>query len=375
MSQSRLMKDGLDIRAVKRIANSLVTIEPQFKQKHFIEQVQSRLETLELKQRVSLIIEVLNQHLPEPFSQTAKILEQIPQHWIEGDASDPLKGFAAWPMIDYIGVYGLAEPDTSLELLKHLTHLFSAEFAIRPFIQQNPQRVLERLSGWCEHSDEHVRRLVSEGTRPRLPWGIQLKEFIDDPDPLFVLLENLIDDKSEYVRRSVANNLNDISKDHPKAVIKFCKQIAAKTDKNRMRLIRHATRTLIKNGEPEVFPLLGYTPAPLIESNRFSLKHKQIKLGDDLVIEVEIRSKSNEPQHVVIDFAIDYLRQNRRHNRKVFKGRDLYLQEQTPVTISKSFSFKPITTRRHYPGRHYIALLVNGVEHHKCPFMVLPSSN
>ena len=205
------MKDGLGAEAVDRIQRGLSAALPGFEGAAFSAAALDGLEKLELKKRVRHLIEVLRDFLPSDFSDAAAVLSNLKTHWHRGDPGDPLRGFAAWPLIDYVGVHGLENPEVALPLLRELTPLFSAEFAIRPFLLRHTSVTLSFLQRWALDPDDQVRRLVSEGTRPRLPWGMRLKPFMRDPDPVLDLLEVLKDDPSRYVQRSVANNLNDIS--------------------------------------------------------------------------------------------------------------------------------------------------------------------
>lgn len=354
------MKDGLGPAAIARIAGSLKQALPDFPQRQFIVAATSGLGSLELKARVRHIMGVLHKFLPDDFNETAILLMQLKGAWAPGDPDDNLSGFAAWPIIDYVGAYGLAHPDKALDVLKELTPLFSAEFAIRPFIIEDFDLTFRVLEGWCLDPDEHVRRLVSEGSRPRLPWGQQLPQFIADPSPVFTLLEKLKDDPSEYVRRSVANSLNDISKDHPGAVIACCRRWRKNAGTERKRLIRHATRTLVKTGHPEVFGLLGYTENPQLAIQSLDVSPKKIQLGEAIEFTFQLHSKSAEHQPVVIDYAIHHMKANGKTSPKVFKFRSLELPPGETVVLTKRHTIKPITTRMYYSGTHAVEILING---------------
>ncbi len=355
-----LMKNGLGQAAVERIAGSLARTVPGFPKKKFSADAEAGLEALELKERVRHIIGVLHVYLPDDFSKAADILIQLKTNWISGEPGDPLAGFAAWPIIDYVGEHGLGHPEKALDVLKELTSLFSAEFAIRPFISEHFELTFQSLEQWCSDSDEHIRRLVSEGTRPRLPWGTRLPQFIGDPSPVFHLLEKLKDDPSEYVRRSVANNLNDISKDHPDAVIALCRRWKNPASSEREWIIRHATRTLVKAGHPDVFGLLGYTENPQVKLSSLELESDHINLGDTLSFKVTLQSASPKPQSIVIDYAVHHMKANGKTSPKVFKLQTLKIAPGETVEITKRHAIKPVTTRKYHPGEHAIEILVNG---------------
>ncbi len=360
MAEHRLLKHGLGQAAIDRIAKALGRVLPGFKQRAFREQALAGIEQLELKQRVAHVIGVLHTHLSDDFREAAKTLARLPHNWDGGPGDDPLAGFAAWPLIDYVGVYGLGHPDVSLSLLRKLTPLFSAEFAIRPFIDGHYTLALQHLTSWCDDPNEHVRRLVSEGTRPRLPWGQRLPRFIRNPEPVLGLLERLKDDPREYVRRSVANNLNDISKDNPDAVLRVCRAWIKGAPPERRLIIRRATRGLVKAGHPEVFSLLGYTKSPQIAVRNFRLHRKRVAPGDSLAFSCDIVSLARSKQSVVLDYAVHFMKANGKPSKKIFKLKPMELGPEQTTIVQKSHSFKQITTRRYYAGEHAIELLING---------------
>lgn len=360
-SQQFLMKDGLDTAAVERICDSLLAAGAEFPPESFKKDAHSSLAELELKQRVHHLIAVMGRYLPSFFPDAAKILGNIRNHWPDTtprDEKDTM--FAAWPIIDYVAEYGINHPKIALPLLRYLTPLFSAEFAIRPFLNLHAEETYNTMLLWCLDSDPHVRRLASEGIRPRLPWGKQLSQYIETPLPVISLLENLKDDPSDYVRRSVANNLNDISKDHPDLVIQTCQQWLSESVSERQWVIRHATRTLVKSGHPAVFKLLGYTKKPQITIDSFGINQTSIKTGDTLALQLQVTSTSQTRQKVVIDYAVYYLKANGTSVAKVFKWKNLTLSPQQQTTLHKLQSFKKTSTRKLYSGAHSIEILING---------------
>lgn len=354
------MKNGLSKPAILRISQALNKVTPSFKPHEFKDSCLNGLEHLELKERVSHIIQVLHQFLPADFTEAVNLLIKIPNVWDFGDPEDPLKSFAAWPIIDYLSVYGLEQPEVSLHGLKQLTHLFSAEFAIRPFIIKYPEYCHEQFLLWVNDESADIRRLVSEGTRPKLPWGIQLKAFVTNPDVNIPLLDTLKSDPSLYVRRSVANHLNDIAKDHPQLVIDTCKVWSKFSSKDIDWVIKHATRTLVKSGNTEVFPLLGFTESPQILIEDIEISNNKVKLGESIYFNFNIKANSNDIQKIVIDYAIHFVKSNNKQQAKVFKLKNIKLKPNESIILKKSFSFRPITTRKYYKGEHKIELLVNG---------------
>ena len=369
----RLMKDGLDKLAIARIAGNLHRAYSGFPQQAFIREANRGRACLELKARVQHVIGILAKHLPDDFVRTTQIFVKAAQDWDRGAPDDPLRSFAAWPMIDYIAVYGLEQPETALAALRQLTGLFSAEFAIRPFITAHPKLTLRNLKQWTADPDEHVRRLVSEGTRPKLPWAARLPEFERDPAPVLSLLEKLKDDPSEYVRRSVANNLNDMTKDHPEVVIETCRCWLRKPSPGRERIVRHATRTLVKAGHPAVWALLGYTPTPQVQLAHLQVNTPTIQIGEELTFSGTLESTANQSQKIqrlVVDYAIHHVKANGATKPKVFKLKTLTLSPGETIEISKRHVFQTITTRQYYSGTHTVEVLVNGQSLGQCDFQL-----
>lgn len=360
MAEQVLMKYGLGAEAAGRIAASLGRTIPGFPEARFTKKAVDGLEALELKDRVRHLVGVLGEFLPDDFAETAGILVRLKDNWVFGDPDDKLRSFAAWPVIDYVGEHGLSHPEQALDVLRELTSFFSAEFAIRPFIIGHPEITFRRLHGWTADPDEHVRRLVSEGSRPRLPWGQQLPGIIADPAPTLELLEKLKDDPSEYVRRSVANHLNDVSKDHPDTVIAVCRRWLKGAGPERTQVVRHATRTLVKAGHPGVFGLLGYTERPALVMKSLAVTPAEIRLGESIEFTAKLASASDRVQKIVVDYAVHHVKADGRTAPKVFKWKTLTLAPGETVEMSKRHGIKPITTRRYYPGEHAVEVLVNG---------------
>jgi len=368
MSEQKLMKNQLGEQAVMQISQVLKICLTDFSQQHFMNQALTGLDTLELKQRVEHLILVLADYLPADFVDAADILISVKQHWPDLVTGESWGSFTAWPLIDYVAVYGLNNPELALNVLKTLTPLFSAEFAIRPFIEQHFDITYQHLLRWTSDADQHVRRLASEGCRPRLPWGKRLTQFCNNPDPIFPILEQLKDDDSLYVRRSVANNLNDIAKDHSAKVIGLCQSWFIDASVEREWLIRHALRNLVKLGCPEVFVLLGYTSKPQVIIPIFKLNETNLRLGLDLEIEVTLTSETLEAQKLVIDYRIHHVKANGLTTNKVFKWKNIILQGQQTLPLIKRHSFRVITTRQYYAGTHIVEILINGVTYASAEF-------
>lgn len=372
MTESSLMKEGLNSAAIMRIGKNLAQVLPHFDVRAFHRDALQGLEPLELKGRVHHLIAVLHHHYNLPFKTLSKRLQHLPEVWDRGSAADNKAGFAAWPVIDYVAVHGLAHPVEALATLEKLTPLFTAEFAVRPFLQHHYELTYQQLLHWCDHPNEHVRRLASEGSRPRLPWGARLPRFIQDPEPLAPLLEKLRADESLYVRRSVANNLNDISKDNTDWMIARCERWLADAHEHTQWIVRHALRSLVKAGDPRVFPLLGHTAEPRVQVTDLRLNKTIINLGDTLALDCELTA-GDVAQSIVVDYVIYFRKASGKLSSKVFKLKNLTLLPGDRTRLLKKHSFKAITTRRYYPGEHQLAIQINGVEAARKPFFVQES--
>lgn len=359
---AELLKYRLGQGAIEQIAGVLVRVSPDFPQSVFIRQSLLNLEPLELKQRVHHLIAVLAECLPRSFTEAATILQQIPRHWqasgVAGGYSTEDYGFAVWPLIDYVSVHGLHEPELALQTLEVLTPLFTAEYAIRPFLQQHFELSYSYLQRWTTHDNHHVRRLASEGCRPRLPWGQRVPLLMKQPEIILPILEQLKDDDSDYVRRSVANNLNDISKDYPEVVLTLAQQwLNGEPSKHRQWIIKHATRGLVKAGHADVFALLGHSQAVTLENACLTLDQTVVSMGDSITLDFGFSLP--EAHSVVIDYALHLPRANGKTSVKVFKWQSGKLAAGD-YRLSRNYTFKALTTRRYYAGQHAFEVLVNG---------------
>lgn len=358
MAEQALLKEQLNITAIAELSERIIEVYPEFDGQAFAEKASTGLTQLELKARVSHIIDALAAFLPQDFCQTARIIEQLADNWNQQNAERNWTSYAAWPVIDYVSVYGLAYPQRAFSILEKLTPLFTAEFAIRAFVEQHFDLSYQQMLRWAEHEHEHVRRLASEGLRPRLPWAAHISTLRADPSPLWPLLNKLKADPSGYVRRSVANNLNDISKDHPEQVLAVCNNWQQDHNKDTDWVIRHGLRTLVKSGVKAVYPLLGFTVHPQLSDINLTLAVTKLAVGQSLEFKLDLVSE--QFQHVVIDYRIGFARATGQQGYKVFKWKNTKLEPHQPIQLKKTHSFKPISTRRYYPGTHTIEVLLNG---------------
>ncbi len=359
-------KNAFNHELIEQVASHFSKASDRFDAELFLTEAKTGLADLELKQRSNQIKDALLASLPkEPLKNFAIIEDALhPESNVELTTAsiddNGIRGWAVMPIADLVVELALPELfDQGMALLCELTKRFSAEFAVRAFIQQQPGRAFKHIANWCNDNDEHVRRLASEGCRPRLPWGLQLKRLISDPSPLFPVLEQLLDDPSEYVRRSVANNLNDIAKDHPDRVVAFCENHFDSGNKHRTKLFKHACRTLIKQGHPGALGLFGFK-AFVGTVSGIELKQNTVQLGAELAFSATLESKANTAQKLVVDYVVYHRKANGQLSPKVFKWKTFELIPGSSVKIEKRHPFKVITTRKYYAGEHAIALQING---------------
>ena len=356
---------------VAQIGRHLQRAWPAFERARFESLASTGLEALELKARAMQLADALVSTLPGDFAQAAELIEASlapplplddrgePVSLADGERDAGLNGWAVWSLGEVVVRQGMGDVPRALRCLHALTQRFSAEFAIRPFIAQHPQPTLDTLTRWVEDPSAHVRRLVSEGSRPRLPWGLRLQALVQDPSPTLPLLRALQDDPSAYVRRSVANHLNDIAKDHPDLVARWVGQHRAGAGTERTALLRHASRTLIKQGHAPTLAAWGLGE-PLQGQVSLVLDRAQASIGDTLALQVRLSSASPRPQTLVVDYAVHHVRAGGGSSPKVFKGWKLTLAPRETRVLDKRHSLRPVTTRRLYPGTHRIELRING---------------
>jgi len=330
----------------------------------FSAEVLPRLDALEMKARSALIADALHRHLPKDAAQRAAVLKAILHpdpldHANKPSDAEGICGWGIWPLTMVVSEYGLEDFERSMALLREMTMRFSAEFGVRSFLHADQRRALSIMASWVEDPNRHVRRLVSEGTRPRLPWGMRLTGLVHDPSPIFPLLERLRDDPEEYVRRSVANNLNDIAKDHPEAVTALAARWSKGGGKARRRLVRHALRSLIKAGDAAALRVIGQGVAQ-VEKGPLTLDRDAVRMGEQLGFEIELRSTAEAPQSITVDYVVHFLKANGSLSPKVFKGSTINLPARGSATFRRHHRFRDVTTRKHYPGRHALSVRING---------------
>jgi len=369
-------KNLFNLKVIKNMAEHFNKHWPEFNVRGFVNAAGNDLNSLELKARSQQITQAMIKYLPVDFMEAGKImLDSLgpaqSQEIFKGESDqNGLSGWAIMPMSHYVGLQGHEHFELSMQLLKEMTKRFSSEFAIRFFILKSPQETLAVLNNWVNDENQHVRRLVSEGLRPRLPWAMQLPLFIKDPAPVIDLLEKLKDDPAEYVRRSVANNLNDIAKDHPDLVADLASRWIKAASLERKKLIRHACRTLLKNGHKKTLKVWGFKPS-IIKQAKLDLLTTKVIFGQAIKFTFSICSDTVHDQNLMVDYIIHHQKANGSMTPKVFKWRTVILPGKKVITYSKKHVFKKITTRVYYAGLHKLEIVVNGVSVAERDFQLL----
>ncbi len=381
---AELFKEQLSLEKISALAASIAEQTPnydiQFDQLGFQEKLsqlcneqgEADWQLLSLMQRLKAGAQALHAILPAVDGANA-VIEALQQ-------DENISGWLSLVCCEYIAIHQQLSLEQGLSYLQQMTEFFSAEFAIRHFILKQPEETLAILTSWLEHDNHHVRRLVSEGTRPRLPWGVRLPIFIQQPELVMPLLTALRDDNEEYVRRSVANHLNDIAKDHPQLVIAIAqswldeselKNLSAQQKKQRIKLIRHACRTLFKQGQPEVMALFGYQPAEDVQCELTSSQLK-VPFHGEFEFELQLTKQDDHSNLLMVDYQVYFQKANGKQAGKVFKWIDRSFSEKVTERVKKKHSFKKITTRKYYPGKHTLEVIVNGIKKAQIEFELLP---
>jgi len=346
--------------SINQFADTIKQYYPEFNKNRFLNLVfNDTWNSKELKEKMYHTTFCLHTTLPENYQQTLDILIKIAPF---------IKGFEAMVLPDYVEQYGLEDWDISLSALAHFTKYSSSEFAIRPFLKKDPTRTMAYMTKLAEDKNEKIRRFASEGCRPRLPWATALPEFKKDPGLILVVLEKLKNDKSELVRRSVANNLNDISKDHPELVLEICEMWYSKTN-NTDRIVKHACRSMLKAGNKRALLIFGYADSSKIKIEKIELDKKTVVIGNDLHYSFQLLISTKKASKVRLEYGMDFMKSNGKQSRKIFK-----ITENTFEPGEHSFfrkhSFKDLSTRKHYKGKHCITIIANGDEKANASFLV-----
>lgn len=355
------LKDWFDPGRFKHIAREMADILPAFDRRRFLAYALKELESLTLMQRLRRMTESLHVALPGGYEASLDALRAL--------APRINHNFVTLVLPDFVGLYGREHFDASMAALKDFTIYGSSEFAVREFLRVDLHRTLQVMEGWSRDENEAVRRLASEGCRPRLPWSFRIEPLIQDPTPTLPILTNLRQDPSLYVRKSVANHLNDITKDHPNWVMDHLESWPLEHPATAW-IAKRALRTLVKAGDARALALIGAGHAPLLGEVSLRVSPAKLHLGDHLNLELELESASARPQRLVVDYLIHYVKKSGGTSPKVFKWKELDLGPGEKVILRRRQQVKNFTTRTHYPGLHQVEVAVNGTRQASGAFLL-----
>lgn len=345
------LKDILfPLEKVQLFGTVLKDVYPEFNSEEFVAAVCDKdWPDRELKEKMRHTTLCLHQFLPKDYKKAVEILVAI---------VPKVTGFEAIVLPDYVEVYGLEHWDISLPALGELTKCGSSEFGIRPFLNKDLEGAMKYMNQWADNSDFKVRRFSSEGCRPRLPWAAGVPALKKDPGLILPILEKLKDDPEEFVRKSVANNLNDISKDHSELVLDICERWQG-TSKNTDWIIKHACRTLLKQGNKRAMLLFGFANPELMEVKNLSFSNSSPKIGEDITFSFELNLNIKQKQKVRIEYIVQFIKANGKPSPKVFQIKEVVMAPGKHA-LTKKHTFKNMSTRKHNPGEHKFEVVVNG---------------
>lgn len=336
--------------SINAFANAIRSHYPAFDKSQFLELMfDESFEKKELLDKMKHTTQCLHDTLPKSYKDALNILIK---------AAPDVKGFEAMALPDFVAKYGIDHWDLSLAALGHFTKYYSSELAVRPFLDKDPKKGMAQMAAWAEDKNPKVRRLASEGCRPRLPWAMALPKFKKDPRPIFPILEKLKNDDSEDVRRSVANNLNDISKDNPELALTICEKWHGQSE-NVDKIVKHACRTMLKAGNSRALAIFGYSDPSLVAVKNLKLDKKVLSIGDNLAFSFDLTVV--DKSKVRLEYAVYFVKARGKLSKKVFKIMEKIYDKGT-YSITRKQSFQEQTTRKHYAGTHQIAIIANGEE-------------
>lgn len=364
-----LIKDIYSYSFYERFAAALAPVLTSFDQQKFISMMLGEdFENKEWKDRMKHTTRIFHEFLPASYPEAIKLIEQLINKLRADQFGEDSLVFMFLP--DYIETYGLEDFETSVKALEFVTQFVSCEFAVRPFLIKYGVKMVDQMQAWSLHESYKVRRFASEGSRPRLPWAMAIPELKKNPYLLLPLLENLKNDPSEWVRRSVANNINDIAKGHPEVVLDIAKRWAGQS-KETDAIIKHGSRTLLKQGHPEILKYYGLE-SENAELSDFKILTKEVKIGENLDFTFTVYNNTAAEQKIRLEYAVYYVRQNGLLAKKVFKISERIYQPYEKAVILRTQKFILITTKKFYAGSHQLSVILNGEEKGTENFELLP---
>lgn len=368
LSKENPLKNVFNQKVIEDLAKRISKQYPKFQSKTFLQSTLASLEDLGFIERSNHLRDCLYDFLPNDPKISIQILidslgPELPNSSIAG-----LEGFTVMSLCSFVSKYGKEHFDLSMKALYEMTKRFSAEGDLRTFINMDYEKSMSLLHLWCKDKSHHVRRLVSEGTRPRLPLAGRIPRFQKDPRPVIELLDKLVTDESLYVRRSVANNINDIAKDNPEIAVTTLKRWKKNPSSDVQWLVSHASRSLVKSGNKDVLGIFGVSSEIEIELKVFSIAKKKYRINDTIEIQFEIESKAKKEESLIINYVIHFVKSNGKTKEKVFKLKKSSIKPRELIPISKKHKLINTSGRTHFPGRHMIELQINGKRYGKVEF-------
>ncbi len=365
---------------LERFSKDLIVVIPHFDTREFTNQVMDyQWENREFKERCRHIATVLKKFLPSEYKDAiAKILELLdyiekkqPNFSKIDDTKFGLMLEYGWILDNYVEQYGLDDYETSVKAIVRITQFTSCEFSVRPFIIRYPEAMMAQMLAWSKHKHWGVRRLASEGCRPRLPWAMALPYLKNNPSPIIPILENLKNDSARFVRLSVANNLNDIAKDNPKTVIDLAKRWYGESEEVDW-IIKHGCRTLLKQGNSEVMELFGFcSSAEDIHIEDFQISTPEVRVGNSLEFSFKLLNNSKDRAKIRLEYGVYYQKANGTLTKKVHKISEKEYPENSVTNITRKHSFGVVTTRKLHLGLHQVYVIINGNEFERYDFKLI----
>ena len=347
------LKNIYDLAFITKLEDVFTQHYPAFDKERFRSSLfETEWEELALKERMRQITLSLAPVLPQDYGQAITILRQC---------APSFTGLGGIVFPDFVEQYGLEDWELSIEALAYFTQFSTSEFAVRPFLIKDQSKMLAQMEVWASSENEHIRRLASEGCRPRLPWGLSVPALKKEPAPVLVILEKLKEDESLYVRKSVANNLNDISRINPDLAVEIAESWYGENQKTNW-IIKHACRSLLKKGDPRVLQIFGFENNDNLTVSNFRITPERLLIEESIEFSFSLTSELEVPHKVRVEYAIDYVKANGKQSRKVFHLSEMEWKGVMKKVFTKKQSFKDLTTRKHYPGVHRITIIVNGAE-------------
>ncbi|RBM11807.1 DNA alkylation repair protein [Streptomyces sp. PT12] len=356
------LKRHFNGEAARLIGGRVRAVYPEFDVEGYVAETERRVPGKELKDRVLVLTEGLRDRLPGDYpGALAMLMPTLGDELAEGEGMFNTSWFLM-PVARFVEEYGLEYPELSLDAIEEITRRHTGEYAIRPYVERHYAPAMKRVAEWARSPSHNVRRLASEGIRPRLPWARTLDIFVRDPRPVLEILEPLRSDPSEYVRKSVANNLNDISRDHQDlALATALRWLDESPTPETGWIVKHGLRTLVKKGDQQALAILGATGGDRVEVPRLSVTPRSVIVGETLVIDLDIVNTDDRAHSLTVDYVVHHVRKNGRSIPKVFKLTTLDIAAGERRALRKSHPIREVQTRAYYPGEHVVDIQVNGL--------------